>query len=371
MRLTRIASLGRALHIRSYASAKAEPERRKLTIYRSKSNDPIFNLAAEEYLFSDALDVSNPKISHQILYLWQNSPAVIVGRHQNPWKETNVKKLEKDGIVLARRYSGGGAVYHDLGNAIYTFIGPKNDFDITRNMEIITRALKRFGIDAQYGGRNDITVDGKKISGSAFKHAKDRSLHHGTLLYDLNMENMLKYLTPSPLKLESKGIESVRSRVENLKHLKPEMTFEQLNKALEEEFQKTYASPDAPEVKDVSPETLKTSHTFHRNFKQLSEWEFRIGWTPEFKLHMEKKFDWALFDVHIKADKGRINDAKLYSDALNPAVVEEIEKKLKGAGAYTKNSLEIALNQARIAFKGNDTAMRQVEEFKEWLLSTL
>jgi len=359
------------MQLRRYATAKNEPERRKLTIYRSKSNDPIFNLAAEEYLFSDALDVSNPKLSHQILYLWQNGPCVIIGRHQNPWNEARVTKMEKDKLTLARRFSGGGAVYQDLGNGLFSFIGPKNDFDIARNMEIVVRALKRFGLTAEYGGRNDITIASRKVSGSAFKHTKDRSIQHGTLLFDVNMEHMQKYLTPSKLKLESKGIESVVSRVANLKELAPEMTFEQLNKALEEEFQRTYTSADAPEIKEITPDVLKSSATFHRNFKQLQDWEFRFGWTPEFKIHMEKKFDWALFDVHIKADKGRINDAKLFSDALNPAVVEEIEKKLKGAGAYTKGSLDAALNQAKVTFKGNDQAQRQVDEFKEWLLSTL
>ena len=182
----------------------------KLRILKSAVTNPWFNLATEDWIFQ-ALDAN----SHT-LFLWRNSETVVIGRSQNPWVECKIDKMEADDVFLARRQSGGGAVFHDLGNTNFTFLSPKDSYDQEANFTIIINALKKLGIDAELSGRNDMQVGDKKISGNAFKHAADRSFHHGTLLVNANMQKLGDYLNPHPLKLKAKGIKSVRARVANL-----------------------------------------------------------------------------------------------------------------------------------------------------------
>ena len=205
----------------------------------------MFNLATEEYIF-EHVDITNP-----ILFLWRNSPTIIIGKHQNPWKECHVQRLEEDNVVLARRKSGGGCVYQDLGNSVFSFINPIDDFATqdfkTLNNEVLLNSLKSFGVDGEASGRNDLTVDGKKVSGSAYKlklGKKDgsgkRSLHHGTMLLDLELGALGKYLNPNKKKLESKGVSSVISRVMNLKEAVPTITHDSFNEALEQAFRQKW-----------------------------------------------------------------------------------------------------------------------------------
>ncbi|MED6317513.1 MAG: lipoate--protein ligase [Pseudomonadota bacterium] len=182
----------------------------KLRILKSAVTNPWFNLATEDWIFNTL----NPD-SHT-LFLWRNSETVVIGRSQNPWVECKTDKMAADDVFLARRQSGGGAVFHDLGNTNFTFLSPKHAYDQTANFTIIINALKKLGIDATLSGRNDMQVGDRKISGSAFKHAADRSFHHGTLLVNANMQKLGDYLNPHPLKLKAKGIKSVRARVANL-----------------------------------------------------------------------------------------------------------------------------------------------------------
>jgi len=169
-----------------------------LRILKSSVTNPWFNLATEDWIFQ-ALDAN----SHT-LFLWRNSETVVIGRSQNPWVECKIDKMEADDIFLARRQSGGGAVFHDLGNTNFTFLSPKDSYDQDANFTIIINALKKLGIEADLSGRNDMQVGDKKISGSAFKHAADRSFHHGTLLVNANMQKLGDYLNPHPLKLKAK-----------------------------------------------------------------------------------------------------------------------------------------------------------------------
>ena len=163
-----------------------------IDVITAESNNILFNLATEEYIFEHC-EVVNP-----ILFLWRNTPTIIIGKHQNPWKECHVQKLDDDGVILARRKSGGGCVYQDLGNSVFSFINPVTDFakeDFkTMNNEMLLGAIRKFGIEGEVSGRNDLQVDGKKISGSAYKlklgrsdGSGRRSLHHGTMLLDLEL----------------------------------------------------------------------------------------------------------------------------------------------------------------------------------------
>lgn len=208
-----------------------------IEILHAESNNILFNLATEEYMF-DHLPTRSP-----ILFLWRNSPTIIIGKHQNPWKECRVQLLEDDGITLARRKSGGGCVYQDFGNSVFSFLNPIQDFGTqdykTMNNDILIQSLKKFGVNAEPTGRNDICVDGRKVSGSAYKLSLGKrdgsgrkSLHHGTMLLDLDLNALQKYLNPNKAKLLSKGVDSVISRVMNLKERVPDISHEQFSSAL-------------------------------------------------------------------------------------------------------------------------------------------
>ena len=210
---------------------------RQLYFLRTGGTDPYENLATEACLMKHC-----PQDS-AILYLWQNEKTVVIGKNQNPWKECDLPLLQDDGIRLARRKSGGGAVYHDLGNLNFTFLLPLSDYDPLRQLDVICSALRRFGISAQRTGRNDITVDGRKVSGSAFQKSGGIGCHHGTLLVASDVEKMSRYLRPSAEKLQTKGVDSVRSRVVNLQALFPELSVENLAAAVKEAFIQSFSLP--------------------------------------------------------------------------------------------------------------------------------
>ena len=171
---------------------------------------PYGNLAREACLL-EAVGVGEC-----ILYLWQNQRTVVIGRNQNAWKECRIEQLEADGGHLVRRLSGGGAVYHDLGNLNFTFLVREEDYDVSRQLEVLVGAVNRLGIHAEKTGRNDVTVDGRKISGNAFYRADGHCYHHGTILIDVDKASLSAYLNVSAAKLRSKGVDSVKARVANL-----------------------------------------------------------------------------------------------------------------------------------------------------------
>lgn len=212
---------------------------------RTTSHTIHANLAFEQFLF-DKCAIHQP-----VLFLWANDRNVVIGRHQNPWKECHLKEMQNDSVLLSRRKSGGGAVYQDLGNHCFTFINPVTDQDDpkTLNNSLLLQALASFQVDAVLAGRNDIHVQGKKVSGSAYqlslapKASPTRlALHHGTMLIDVNFEAMVRYLSPNKLKLISKGVESVRQRVLNLNEVNRALTPKSWEKALESEFVSKYGS---------------------------------------------------------------------------------------------------------------------------------
>ena len=197
----------------------------------STSFNPWLNLAIEEYL------VENVKDNEVILYLWQNKDTVVIGSNQNPWKECNIEKMKDGDIKLARRLSGGGAVFHDVGNLNFTFLMGKDLYNQDQQLRVILDAVNSYGFNAEFSGRNDILIDGRKFSGNAYFFGDTSSYHHGTLLVDADMLKLTEYLNPSKQKIVSNGVDSVKSRVVNLKSIKDSITIEDLKSSLVKSFQ--------------------------------------------------------------------------------------------------------------------------------------
>ncbi|MDP8100809.1 lipoate--protein ligase [Phocoenobacter atlanticus] len=328
---------------------------KKVRIMISDITDPWFNLATEDWIFSE-LDADC-----HTLFLWRNAETVVIGRNQNPWVECRTDKMEQDSVYLARRQSGGGAVFHDLGNTNFTFLSPKQDYNQQANFNIIINALKTLGIEATCSGRNDILVDNKKISGSAFKHKIDRSFHHGTLLVNTNMTKLSDYLNPHPLKLAAKGIKSVRSRVANLIEYNPHINHQIICNAIIESFCQHYGQTVEVEILDKNE--LETNNHLNKYYEMMADWEWRFGKTPEFTHQMETRFDWGIVDLHLNVKNAMISDVTIFSDALDVNLIEAIKTSLINCNYQIE-----AIKQALIStsHKNNDWE-QSIKEFIEWL----
>ena len=331
----------------------------KLRILKSAITNPWFNLATEDWIFN-TLDPD----SHT-LFLWRNSETVVIGRSQNPWVECKTDKMEEDDVFLARRQSGGGAVFHDLGNTNFTFLSPKDDYDQTANFTIIVNALKKLGIEAELSGRNDMQVGDKKISGSAFKHAIDRSFHHGTLLVNADMQKLGDYLNPHPLKLQAKGIKSVRSRVANLKEFNKDINHEILSDAIIEAFCEYYGQTVS--VEELDEASLAEQLTLNKYYQQMADWDWRFGKTPQFSHRIETRFDWGLIDLHMDVKQAVIEEVVIFSDALNVELIELLKAALTGI-KYNRHEVKAKLDKLSQAHA--DLAA-QIDDFCIWLLSEM
>ncbi|MEG0767389.1 MAG: lipoate--protein ligase [Clostridia bacterium] len=278
----------------------------------TQSLSPYENLALEEYLL-----MRTPE-DVCMLYLWQNQRTVVIGRNQNAWKECNVAMLEQDGGHLARRLSGGGAVYHDLGNLNFTFLTRRAHYDVARQLDVILCAVRMLGLQAEKTGRNDLTIDGRKFSGNAFYQAGDHAYHHGTLLVDVEMDAMAHYLNVSATKLAAKGISSVRARVANLHALNAEVTIPRLREAMVDAFGRVYGQSvtllSCPPV-DTALQTLR---------ERYASWDFRMGHSLPFTWKDSARFAWGECTLALEIVKGRIVHAAAYSDAMDAQAIANI-----------------------------------------------
>lgn len=290
---------------------------KKLRYYISDSLDPYENLAIEKYLLDSTPD------DCCTLYLWQNQNTVVIGRNQNPWAECNCSLLEKDGGRVARRLSGGGAVYHDIGNLNFTFLCTTENFDVSRQTNVIKKACDLAGIIAEVTGRNDILVDGRKFSGNAFYNSKGKSYHHGTILINTNKEQLGKYLTPPIEKLEAKGVKSVKSRVINLSELSPALTCQDMMKYMLLAFENVYDF-HAEELISLDRETISSTQ------KDISSWEYIYGNTIPFSFTSEEHFSWGHVQLLLDIKNGIISSVKMYTDALDWSIADSVKKLLVG-----------------------------------------
>lgn len=307
-----------------------------------------------------------------LMYLWRPAPVITIGRHQNPWKECVLSKLEEDKVALARRRSGGGAVFQDLGCSVFTFIEPSSTFSIDRNFDIVLAGLQRLGINAERSGRNDLTVDGKKVSGSAFRHMPERgmSLHHGTILVNTDFQALQRYLTPDKRKLQAKGITSVGARVLNLKDQFPGLDHASWSDAMIATFRDTYAAADVPVEKITVDSPIAQEADFNTVLTGLSDHDWCFGRTPEFSHQLDTRVDGVgVFDVRMQVVDGRIKEAVIYSDALYPDVIDKAMAALTGS-EYGRRRLQTALGKARAEIEG-DGPLACHDALADWLVANL
>ncbi|MBM7571473.1 lipoate--protein ligase [Aquibacillus albus] len=301
--------------------------------------DPHINLAIEEYVLKNF----GEEDTYLLFYI--NEPSIIIGKNQNTIEEINTNYVEDNGIHVVRRLSGGGAVYHDLGNLNFSFI-TKDDGDSFHNFAKFTQpvveALKELGVPAELKGRNDLVADGRKISGNAQFTTRGRMFSHGTLMFDSEIEHVVSALNVKTEKIKSKGIKSIRSRVANISEFMDEkITMD----AFKDHILKYIFNVD--DINNV-PQYKLTEQDWE-NIHQLSkeryqQWDWNYGKSPKFNIQHSHKFDAGLVDVRLDVDKGIIKNCKIYGDFFGVGDISVLEEKLKDV-RYERQSIEDALNE--------------------------
>lgn len=285
--------------------------------------DPRINLAIEEYA------LKNLDINETYLLFYINEPSIIIGKNQNTIEEINTEYVEKNGIHVVRRLSGGGAVYHDLGNLNFSFI-TKDDGESFHNFrkftEPVVNALRKLGVNAELSGRNDLLAEGRKISGNAQFSTRGRMFSHGTLLFDSEIESVVSALNVKKDKIESKGIKSIRSRVANISEFLSE-------KVTIEEFRSLLLKNIFDGLDDI-PEYVLTEQDWEKihelSQERYQNWDWNYGKSPKFNLQHSHRFPVGQVDVRFEVNKGIIENCKIYGDFFGVGDVTEIEDKLTG-----------------------------------------
>lgn len=317
----------------------------------NNNTNPYFNLALEEYCLKNLLH------EEEFFILWQNEPSVIIGKNQNASEEVNFSFTNERNIKVARRISGGGAVYHDFGNLNFTFISKFEDMgtiDFRKFAQPVIDALGTIGVKAELTGRNDITVDGKKISGNAQRINSHRLMQHGTLLFDVNIEDLVNALNVKLDKITSKGVKSVRSRVANIKeYLDREIDIHELKELLH-----LYLSDN-----NKSQEIVLSDRDINEIEKlkdiKFSTWEWNIGESPEFNIENEKRFSCGKIKFSANILDGIIESVKFYGDYLGIAPVDELENRLVKS-KYEASEIRRRLEGVNLKIYFGDIALDEI-----------
>lgn len=283
--------------------------------------DPYFNLAAEEYVLRNFKEDS--------FMLWRNRPSIIVGKHQNTLAEINYDYVKENNIDVVRRLSGGGAVFHDLGNLNFTFIQnvdeDHNLVDFKKYTKPIIEVLHQLGVNAKFEGRNDIMIDGKKVSGNAEHVFKKRVLHHGTLLFSSEMADLSKALKVNPLKYQDKGVKSVRSRVTNISdHLPLKMSVLEFQEKILD-----FIMNSNSETKTYLYSTKDILQINNLVKEKYSTWDWNYGYSPKYNFEKLIKTNGGSLEIQMNIEKGIIKDIKFFGDFFNELDIAEIENCLK------------------------------------------
>ncbi len=281
--------------------------------------NPYENLALEQVLLEYCPEDSC------ILYLWQNQNTVVIGRNQNPWRECRLELLRQEQGMLARRLSGGGAVFHDVGNLNFTFLTTAGGYDLSKQMSVIEQACRSLGIAAERSGRNDILAEGRKFSGNAFYQSQGKAYHHGTLLVDADFDKLQRYLSPSKAKMQAKGVSSVQSRVINLRQLVPGLNCKMMGQAMADAFAQVYGlTPAVLDPERFAGEKLETLRL------KNGSWEWLYGTTLPFSIACEQRFDWGELQLQLEVQSGAVKAVKAYTDAMDWQIAGQIEAALPG-----------------------------------------
>lgn len=300
--------------------------------------DPQINLAIEEYVLR-TMDIEEDSF----LLFYINEPSIIIGKNQNTIEEIDTDFVERNGIKVVRRLSGGGAVYHDLGNLNYSFI-TKDDGESFRNFkrftEPVVEALSKIGVKAELIGRNDLLVEGRKISGNAQFATQGRMFSHGTLMFDTEIDTVVSALKVRKDKIESKGIKSIRSRVANISEfLKEPMTIEEFRLEI---LKSIFGGEENIKYKELTEEDWENIHELSR--ERYANWDWNYGKSPKFNMQHSHRFPVGSIDVRLQVNKGLIEDIAIFGDFFGIGEIEKLQGKLRGV-SYSRQAIEEALSE--------------------------
>ncbi|MEG0371978.1 MAG: lipoate--protein ligase [Clostridium sp.] len=315
-----------------------------MLIIKHDNMNPFFNHAAEEYLMDN--------FNEECFILWRNTKSILIGKNQNTMTEINMDYVKEKDITIVRRVSGGGAVFCDPGNLCFTFISNSSESKFAE-FEFFTKpileALKSLNIDnVEFSGRNDITINGKKISGNAQYRNKDRILHHGTLLYSADLSELIGGLNPRPVKFKDKAVKSVSSRVTNINmHIDKKISVEEFKDYLVNYIEKSVLDAKAYEFNEKDLAEIQKIID-----NKYSTWEWNFGKSPKYDLHSEDKFKCGVVEVYANIEKGIIKDIKFYGDFFGTNDIKEFEEYFIGV-KHNKESISKLLDRidARIYMK--------------------
>lgn len=293
-------------------------------VLESVTHDPYVNLAFENTIFD--MFETGQVIIEPTLFLWQNDNTIVIGMNQNPYKECDLCAVEESNVRIARRTTGGGAVYHDVGNLNYSIFLPSDKFNRENSLDFVVKALQSVEIDAQKNGRNDIIVDGKKCSGNAFRKGKKILLSHGTLLLDVNLKKMQELLIPNKAKLKKNGVNSIASRVTNLFEVNHYITLSDIKDALKSSFAKNFCNQHYEFKNEISikEEMLNEKIALFKS----KEWVYSdySDNSDEFI----KSFSWGNVSIHIVINSNLVENCVIATDGLVCDIIPEMERAIIG-----------------------------------------
>ena len=281
---------------------------------KSPSINPYYNMALEEYLFEHI------PANSMIFFLWQNQNTVSIGRNQSAYKECHLQQMEIDHCYLARRKSGGGAVYEDMGNLNFSYIMYMDNFDIQKQAKTIVEALSSLGIQGYVNGRNDIEVNGFKVSGNAYLTEKEQCLHHGTLMLEVDMEKMAAYLNVSDKKIQAKGFDSIGARCQNLQEFKPSLTMKQLEKALLQAVANNYG----PMYE------LPLPVNFSEGIERFRNYDYLYNTIDSYTVIVHDYFSFGELQMYVDLQNNFIKNVDIYTDAIDTQMAQTVKELFAG-----------------------------------------